>query len=286
MAKTHNHYVPVYYLNGFANPLDGKIFMYFKSKREVVSTNATSVANKLHYWSNATEKYLADCVEGPANPVLDKIRKRQSINDLDKWRLSSYLVTMLKRVPAGRKRMLARAPIAMKNMVANLEANMDRLRKTHPSEAEAAQRLLNAIAASPQEFLDNIPAVWEQVISPEMTKEIVNVIHDMTWTFLTYTGKRGFVTSDNPVVYTTSKGMRPPEGELVFPVSPNIALWTSWINRKDGLYMPTREDVVNYSNYWTVASAADYIFYCGHKNWIQALIKKVTKAARKDSPEA
>lgn len=283
MGTIHNHYVPVYYLNGFANAATGLIYMYFKSGGKLLAAKPRSVANQLRYWSDETEKYLADSVESPANPVLDKIRRQQSLDDLDKWLLSGYIVTMLKRVPAGRKRMLERAPIAMKNMVANLESRLEEARNVDPSEAESIQRILSRIATSPKEFYEEFPEqVWERVVSPEMTPEIVKIIHEMTWTFLTYKGRRGFVTSDNPVVYTTRKGMRPPEGELIFPVSPTVALWTSWNQAKDRVYLSIGEDVVNEANYWTVAYAADYVFYSGHKNWLQALIKKVKRAANAD----
>lgn len=283
MPRRHNHYVPAYYLSGFTDPVTGNIFMYFKATNEVVRTTVRSVANQLHYWSDQTEEYLANQVENPANPVLDKIKSLQPITQQDRWLLSRYIIAMLKRVPEGRRRILSRSPTEMRETMDRSKAELEAKRETDPSKADRIDNIIEQIDSLPPGFFDKLPKeVWEEIISPERTRKSLTVLHNMRWIFLTAPKERGFVASDNPVVYTTATGVRPPAGELVFPISQKVALWASW-NRewREGGYYSARKEIVDKINYWVVYSATGYVFYSKDKNWVVEFIKKVRKHAKK-----
>jgi len=282
MPAIHNHYVPAYYLSGFTDPVADNLFMYFKTTNRVVQTTVRSVANQLHYWSDETEKYLANEVENPANPVLDKIKSLQPITQQDRWLLSRYIIAMLKRVPEGRSRILSRSPTVMRETMDRFKTELEAKRETDPSKADRIDNLIGQIDNLPPEFFDKIPKeVWEDIISPEMTRKSVTALHNMRWIFITTPKERGFLASDNPVVYTRATGIRPPAGELVFPISQNVALWASWNKEWREGYYPARKEIIDEINYWIVDSATEYVFYSKHKNWVLELIKKVRKHAKK-----
>lgn len=283
MPLIHNHYVPAYYLSGFTDPVTGNIFMYFKTTNRVVQTTVRSVANQLRYWSDETEKYLANEVENPANPVLDKIKSLQPITRQDRRLLSRYIIAMLKRVPEGRSRILSRSPTEMRETMDRLKAELEAKRESDPSKADRIDDIIEQIDSLPPGFFDKIPKeVWEEIIPPESTRKSVTVLHNMRWIFLTAPKERSFLASDNPVVHTTATGVRPPAGLLVFPISQNVALWASWNKewREEGYY-PARKEIIDVINYWIVHSATEYVFYSKDKNWVVKLIKKVRKHAKK-----
>jgi hypothetical protein len=282
MPPTHNHYVPAYYLRGFTHPTTGRLFMYFKSEKKVLCTTVESVANQLHYWSDETERRLANEVENPANPVLEKMRTHTLIDLQDKWLLSRYIICMLKRVPDGRQRVLSYAPSLLRRNVDEIRSQLEGTRERVPSRADLIDNRLKEIDSLPADFFEKVPReVWEQVITPETTPESVRAIYQMRWTLFTSGKDRGFVTCDNPVVYTRAKGIRPPDGEFFFPISADVVLYGSWNNVWPEDYVRAERQIIDQFNYWIVTMATEYVYYSGHKNWIEALIKKVMKKASK-----
>ena len=79
------HYIPQYYLEGFTDlPASSNIWVYEKGSSRTFRTAIKTVANENKRWPKSVEAYLANKVEAPAKPVLDKIRNRQPIMQGDK----------------------------------------------------------------------------------------------------------------------------------------------------------------------------------------------------------
>lgn len=105
------HYIPEYYLNGFSDSLNSSnIWVYEKGSKRIFPSTIKNAANENNRWPASIEKYLANQIESPANPILDKIRNRQSLTQGDKDTLSAYMVVMLQRVPRGLERTRSKAP--------------------------------------------------------------------------------------------------------------------------------------------------------------------------------
>ncbi len=258
--------------------------MFFKDGRKPVCTSVQSVANQTKYWSEETEQQLANLVEDPAKPAFDKIKVRQPITPRDKWMLSRYIITLLKRVPARRAKMLSRAPALWRETMDKVAKVIEEEKRTVPSSSAYLDQMQRQLDDIPPDFLDVIPPlVWEQVLSPEMTIEAVRVIHQMKWTFFVAQPEKGFITSDNPVIYTEGKGLKPPEGELVFPVCRDVALWAHWTNTLGEAYYPVIKTVLDEINFWLVSSASDYVFYSGNKNFVSSLIKRAHRRSQRQN---
>jgi hypothetical protein len=80
-----NHYLPRYYLKGFTeSPTSELIWVYEKNCDRVFRTSVGNVACEHGFYCEMDEKYLANVIEGPANPVIAKIREKQEISPEDK----------------------------------------------------------------------------------------------------------------------------------------------------------------------------------------------------------
>lgn len=90
-------------------PTSSNIWVYEKGSNRKFRTAIKTVANENNRWPESTEEYLANNVEAPAQPVLDKIRNRQPITQSEKEVIAAYMVVMLQRVPRGLERTKANA---------------------------------------------------------------------------------------------------------------------------------------------------------------------------------
>lgn len=100
-----NHFVPQAYLRGFQDPANPD-FIWVQSRREQDPRSASieDVAQSRNFYDPEIEKLLASSVEGPANPVLAKLRAGELPTDQERVALAVYLATMIKRVPKNRAR--------------------------------------------------------------------------------------------------------------------------------------------------------------------------------------
>lgn len=196
--------------------------------------------------------------------------------------LSRYLLSMLRRVPAARDEVLAHGTKFLQAYIDQERADLQQSLLAEPSkDAESRREILKKLE---KEFFPHIPSsVWETLVVPEMSPDGLNAIYGMTWVGLEPPPKyRGFLTSDNPFWYTKDNGLKPPDGEFLLPIMPSLALWGTWNPiRKEGYWVQS-EMLVDEVNYRIVLQANEYVFYPGHKNWIEAIIKKVNKRQRKN----
>ena len=134
------HYIPKYYLHGFCDPSKpSSIWVYEKGSERVFSTTVRRVANERNRWPQSVEEFLANQVEEPAKPVINKIRNHEPITQSDKEILSAYMVVMLQRVPRGLERTEAIAPEVRDQFFDGLDREILRLIEEHPSKRNVLQ---------------------------------------------------------------------------------------------------------------------------------------------------
>lgn len=106
-----HHTIPRRYQAGFAHEVDGPLWRFERSKQRIRSANPKNTAVTKHFYRwerpgsvkpTAIETFLADSVEGPAWPVLDKLDRRETPHQLDRLRLSFFCAFLLVRVSAFR----------------------------------------------------------------------------------------------------------------------------------------------------------------------------------------
>jgi hypothetical protein len=270
------HYIPQYYLNGFTEPLGtSSIWMYEKGSDQILNTTTKSVANENRRWPKATEKYLAEKVEAPANPVLDKIRNHKAVTESDKYILSNYMVVMLKRVPRGLQRTKSNAPKVIEHTFDKLKGDILRLMKEYPANSNILEQRLRELPGLRSKYENEIPMeVWYENLKPEASPRLLTVLPTMTWIFLVSNKGRLFLTNDNPVFFFESLGIGRPESEITFPISSNVALWATWHKGSVEGYHAAKDSIVREINRRTASAATRYVFYSEEAQWVVALINK------------
>ena len=93
----------------------------------------------------------------------------------------------------------------------------------------------------------------------------------MKWVFME-SRVDDFLTCDNPVYLGI--GIKPPDGELSFPLSSDLALFASWKLAADGVFCVAETQIVNEFNRRTIVSASHHVYYKKDANWARSLVKK------------
>jgi hypothetical protein len=270
------HYIPQYYLEGFTNSAaSSNIWVYKKGSSRIFRTAIKTVANENKRWSKSVEAYLANKIEAPAKPVLDKIRNRQPIAQGDKEVLSAYMVVMLKRVPRGMERTKTNAPKVLNKVFASVENDILKLIQEHPSKASVLESRLQELHSLKSKYENEFPLeLWYNNLTPDNTPGLLALLPAMTWIFLTSEKRQPFLANDNPVFFFESLGIGKPESEITFPISSTIALWAIWRKNLVEGYTTAKDAVIREINRRTASAATKYVYYSIEAPWVVSLINK------------
>lgn len=270
-----HHYIPQYYLKGFASPDGDMIWVYEKGGSLKFPANIKKIAQKTNYYSTEVERYLANEIEGPANSVIKKIRDRKQLTQSEKEKLAIYMVVMLKRVPQSKIRMKKTAPIVAQSLQQKWDKEISKLILENPSQTDLFEKRRAEIKANLNKYSKNLPKdFWLELIPPERTPNSVKVIPEMTWLFLTCEKFPAFLTCDNPVFYFQGIGVGKPESEITFPISSNIVLWATWRSDIQKEYSQIKNQAIKEINRRTATNATRFIYHARDEDWIPRFINK------------
>ncbi len=270
------HYIPKYYLEGFTEfPTSSNIWVYEKGSNRIFKTAIKTIANENNRWPKSVEEYLADQIEAPANLVLDRIRNRQPISQIDMDTLSAYMVIMLQRVPKGLERTKTKAPEVLDKVFNDVKAEITRLISEHPSKEAILQKRLQELPSLKLKYENDFPIeVWYQNLKPDALPQIRTILPTMTWVFFTSDKKQPFLTNDNPFFFFEGFGIGRPESEITFPISSTITLWATWHKNVREGYISAKDHVIREFNRRTASAATKYVYYSEEAQWVVNLINK------------
>ncbi len=270
-----HHYLPQYYLKGFTETVDNMLWAYEKGTGKKFNTQIKSLANITDFYSQETEQYLANDIEGPANAVLDKIRSRDLINADDKNTFAEYMAVMWKRVPRAKEDLKKMAPRIANGIAEKLSSDLDHIIAKEPQKAKFIEKRRREIDDILSIFAVNPPKdIWLENMPPERTPRIVEAIKAMTWSFWEFNQRPVFLTCDNPLFYFTGMGVGKPDSEISFPISSHIVLWATWRVDLPRKFIKASTQIVKEFNRRTVDNASRYIFHSRDEKWIVPFIKK------------
>ena len=270
-----DHYIPQYYLSGFASSENDMVWVYEKGGSLKFQSQVKNIAHETNYYSPEVERYLANEIEDPANSVIKKIRDRKQLTQSEKEILAIYMVVMLKRVPQSKIRMKKTAPVIIQSLQQKWDKEISKLILENPSRTELLEKRRVEIKANFEKYSKNIPKdFWLELIPPERTPNIVKVIPEMTWLFLTCEKFPAFLTCDNPVFYFQGIGVGKPESEITFPISSNIVLWATWRSNIQEGYSPIKNQAIKEINRRTATNATRFIYHARDEDWIPRFINK------------
>ena len=195
-----DHYIPQYYLKGFASSGNDMVWVYEKGGLLKFQSQIKNIAHETDYYSPEVERYLANEIEDPANSVIKKIRDHKKLTQSEKEKLAIYMVVMLKRVPQSKIRMKKMAPAVAQSLQQKWDKEISKLILENPSQTDLFEKRRAEIKANLEKYSKNLPKdFWLELIPPERTPNIVKVIPKMIWLFLTREKFPAFLTCDNPV---------------------------------------------------------------------------------------
>jgi hypothetical protein len=274
-----HHYVPQKYLSNFQCPgRPAFVWMHDKHTGEARQVAIKQAAQSKDFYGSAeTENMLANEIERPANPVIQKIIAHEPIDSAERHHLAYYVGSMLMRVPANRRKLFANYPGQLAEYFADLREQATTLASTLPdvSPERLAQWMAN-LDDIERRFIETPPGdVVEQMLSPLPFRNMVDAVEAMTWRILVSSAPQYFCTSDNPAFFFTAWGLASQESELSFPLSTTHALHGSWQDAGSLLtYVPVTQHFVKEINR-RLASTADRAFYHERADWLLRILPKV-----------
>lgn len=254
MSSKRHHYVSQFYLESFASPNSPEkgplIYVYERGVGAPKWLPFPNAAVQRHYYSidvaagernDVFEKFLS-AVEGNAAAVIREqiVEQEAELNDIDRQKLSLYLIMAMLRVPSSRDQMhtmchdmwelitknRARTPGVLENLNEQLEA------ETGEPLGVAVEQLREFLLSDRYTIKVNPAESLRMMFN--MAPRLVPIIHFMRWTILKNDDAELFLTSDNPVVYVdpthpwggySGVGLANVGVQLTFPISPTKCLF-------------------------------------------------------------
>lgn len=265
-----HHYIPQRYLKAWeAQGSPGSIWTYDKQIETRKPLPIRGVAQSPGYYEVQIEKELAADVEKPGNDVIDKIRRGETIDEMDRRHLTYYLGTMIRRVPTARANAEELIPQAMATVSRELkEWFATQVTAGNIDEATLASRVAE-IDSTIEKFTRQPPTTVTDVIrTPWPFVSTLVALHGMTWRICRSEGPSYFLTSDNPAYCLEPWGLGQMESELVFPLCPTLLLHGSWEESRIEQTFTMPQYMVKECNRRIATGAGRFIFYDREADWV------------------
>lgn len=267
-----NHYVPKYYLKGFAQ--NDRIWVYDRNAKREFLSQPKVVAHETAMYPGEVEKYLENKVEGPAKSAIEKVRHCEAISEDDRILLANYIINLWKRVPEARNRTKKRMPEVTSLLKDEFRQSFHKILEDDPSlddQVRTRQEEVERIIAEYEK--DPPPEIWFHVLKNESTPRVVDSLLSMEWRFL-HTKDIQFLTCDNPVFIFESVGVGNHNSELTIPFSSDVALWAN--RRKDiaSGYLNATSVTVKEINRRTAHNATRFVYSIRNESWILPFVCK------------
>jgi len=267
-----HHYVPRFYLRGFEE--NGAIWTFDKEKSRVFQSQVKSIANETAMYSEELESHLANEVEDPAKPALERVRARKQLTTSDRLALAKYIVALWKRVPKARLRANSYIPEVGDRVESNLRTELDLIASQDPCSEPRVSALKQQVAEIIGRYKDHPPPeAWYHSIRSEGNPQLINAMLSMSWVFLV-SEKDQFLTSDNPVFFFEHEGIDKPTSEITLPLSSSVALWASRTNAPNGQFVRASPGGVREINRRIAHNSLRFVYASRNESWVMPFLKR------------
>lgn len=261
-----HHYLPQFYLRGFAN--ENRLWVHDRRERRSFSSQPKAVANENKLYSDELEQHLANEIEGPANEAIDRLRSRASLDERHRAALARYIVILWKRVPKGRARLHAVLPQVADSVGTDILAGLDAAAVREPALAQAAERRKQEVLDVLERYRESPPpAIWHQSLVRDTGARVDQALLGMRWRAFVSDGAE-FLTGDNPVFFFEHEGIGNQQSELTVPFSSQVTLWASRVVGEGPFYLRARSPVIRQINRRVASQATRYLFSERNEPWI------------------
>jgi hypothetical protein len=268
------HYIPQYYLRGFAvEPELEYIYCLEKGTGRYFKPNLINVGQENYLYSGAIKTRLTDEIEHPCIPVFEKIRSRKPISSDEKRQLTDHILLLMVRGPSRRDEVHQWTTENSDLHLEKLEEQLKRDKENQPEKELKIDSTLAVVQRIRNEKLIDPKDIWHRILSPDFYPKSRSALQAMKWQFYVHP-ERVFLTSDNPVFYFEHLGIGNKLSELSLPISSNIALLASWDQfAKASFLTPTDRQIMEINNR-TVLSATKFVYSHEVSDYKIRLVKK------------
>lgn len=272
-----HHYVPQHYLKAFTESESEYLWVFDKDKDKVYSTGTKNAAVERDFYELISitgesdkailEGFFSEQVEAPSISAIDKVRSGQKPSKQDKEQIAYYILSLIHRVPAGKKRLENATHKASERVLRNTHQQFEELTGIIPERLIEKQK---QEAIDILEWYKENPPL-ESLVPDRETSRVIPVLVAMNWKFLKAPDHYHFLTCDNPVYFHRSSGLS--SGEFTFPFGRHLALWgKNGINTEDCSFQRARREWVREVNRRTISNSTRFIFSSKKESWISVVM--------------
>lgn len=272
------HFVPQAHLRRFQNAdAPGFVWLHDKKREAPCLVPIEKVAQSPDYYGPEIEKRLANEIELPGNRAIETILARKPLTPRGRRDLAVYIATTLKRGPRRRENGKNLYPKVLAETVAEFRVEVESAAGRGAVSPDRAARLLAQADVAHRKFEAEIPSsVISEFKTPWASTEMIDAVDRMAWRIMTISGGRNrFITSDTPAFIFEGFGLKNPQAELCFPLSPRMTVHGSWQGTNGSLgFVKATEPLVAEINR-RMASTTVRLAFCHVKAlWLVGLLRK------------
>ena len=272
------HYIPRHHLRGFAvSPERSEVWVYDKKQHELKLLPIEKIAESPHFYSDKDEKFLAQDIESPAQPILKKIQTdSHDISIEEKELLSVYIISMILRTPKWREYLENNIiPNGYRDFISEPDKIAKKLDMTvEQVKFEAEQYERNVLKSESKKF-----AHTEQLAVIRYNEKIgKKYLSRMNWAIIQSNSSYKFLTSDNPVFTYKNSALPASNSEITLPLTSLCALHISSYNADNNrsiTYVKGNSEVIKQINNQTVWRSDRFLFYHVKFLWIKKLVENM-----------
>ncbi len=219
--KRH-HYLPEFYLKKFAD-MDGMVWVFDREAKEYRKQLVKDTAIQGSYYTfrgSDGKKHIEieECfsvIEGKTKPILDKLDRREQINEEEKEILAIFISFQKTRVPEFEKLINESSEKMMKKMNQLIFSSEDRVAamiqhyETGTGEKTKLQpkELIDFIQKD--RYIVKVPREHSLQAMLQQGQAFITYFLQMDWVFVWAPRKSAFITSDNPFSLTSPSNYDP-----------------------------------------------------------------------------
>lgn len=288
--RKRHHSVPVHYLRRFTGE-NGLVWVYPLDSGEPKQIHPHNTAVERFLYSpevggkpqdDTLERVLADCVDGPASPSLERLIAGEEVLPEDRAAIALYVALQEIRVPAFRDQVRANLEQILRVTVDRLMERPDHLREKATEFGEDPEAVIAGLRGIQEGSLEiqATKITWLQNLF-EIARDTAPLIARISWLVVEAPPQFEFVTCDCPVVKVRTDRAVPllyaggwisPSAEATLILDPENALVIA-AEGEEGRKMGRLswcEDV----NRRTVAQANRFVYSRSRLEWIPQAMRQ------------
>jgi len=303
-AKIKHHFVPAFYLKGFAESVhDSLVWVYGKGSNKIFCDKPENVGLEKHYHTlaspdgtkdtNTIDDYFCHVWEGPTAKIIESIKAGNFPAGDDRRFLASFLGLSFTRSPNHRANVERVVTHLAKTVAQFSAANSEHFAQTlRKYEHDMGEKLTD----DPEDLCKfMLEGEYNLSMRPELyLKMFVGhgvrlglVIEKMKWVFVRATDRFRFLTSDNPFFFHDPSvdtqsfyrgvGLLNENVEVSFPISKDLTLVAVWSEKMTEGYLQGHHELVKTINRRSVLAAHRFIYAPEKSSAISRLVQKYAK---------